>query len=281
MTTPTQPDLGHVPPIVDAAWLQARVASVVVCEVGSTMTGRDPVEGYLQGHLAGARYLSLDDALAAPPRGTDGRHPLPAPADFARALGELGVADSDVVVAYDRAGGGFAGRLVWMLRIIGQSAALLDGGFRAWEGPVETGGARVEGVRRTARDWPTDALADADEVAAHLREDGVVIDSRDPRRYAGEVEPIDAVAGHVPGAINLPYTDNLDAEGRFLSPHQLADRFVAARPDEQAIVYCGSGVTACHNALAMEHAGLPRPRVYVGSWSGWSADPDRPVATGT
>ena len=136
------------------------------------------------------------------------------------------------------------------------------------------------GVERTVRDWPTDALADADAVAAHIVDGGVVIDSRDPRRYAGEVEPIDAVAGHVPGAINLLYTDNLDAEGRFRPPQQLADRFAAARPDEQAIVYCGSGVTACHNALAMEHAGLPLPRVYVGSWSGWSADPDRPVATG-
>jgi thiosulfate/3-mercaptopyruvate sulfurtransferase len=281
MSTPTQPDLGDVPPIVDVAWLQARVASVVVCEVGSTMTGRDPFEAYREAHLAGARYVSLDEVLAAPPGGIDGRHPLPAPADFALALGELGVAETDVVVAYDRAGGGFAGRLVWMLRIIGQPAALLDGGFAAWERPVETGERSVEGVERTSRDWPTGALADADDVAAHVHDGGVVIDSRDPRRYAGEVEPIDAVAGHVPGAINLLYTDNLDADGRFLPRQQLADRFVAARPDGRAIVYCGSGVTACHNALAMEHAGLPLPRVYVGSWSGWSADPDRPVATGT
>jgi thiosulfate/3-mercaptopyruvate sulfurtransferase len=280
MATPTKPDLGDVPPIVDAAWLQARIGSVVVCEVGSTMTGRDPVEAFRAGHLAGARYVSLDEVLAAPPDGTEGRHPLPSPADFARALGELGVADDDVVVVYDRAGGGFAGRLVWMLRIIGQPAAVLDGGFGAWEGSVETGEPAVEGVERTSREWPTHALADADGVAAHICQGGVVIDSRDPRRYAGEVEPIDAVAGHVPGAINLLYTDNLDAQGRFLSPQQLADRFVAARADEPAIVYCGSGVTACHNALAMEHAGLPLPRVYVGSWSGWSADPDRPVATG-
>jgi thiosulfate/3-mercaptopyruvate sulfurtransferase len=270
-----------IPPIVDVAWLQARLASVTVCEVGSTMTGRDPFEAFRAGHLAGARYVSLDDVLAAPPRGTDGRHPLPAPADFAHALGELGVADSDVVVAYDRAGGGFGGRLVWMLRIIGQPAALLDGGFDAWKGPVETGERTADAVERTVRGWPTHAVADADAVADHIHDGGVVIDSRDPRRYAGEVEPIDAVAGHVPGAINLLYTDNLDADGRFLPRQQLAERFGAARADDHAIVYCGSGVTACHNALAMEHAGLPLPRIYVGSWSGWSADPDRPVATGT
>jgi thiosulfate/3-mercaptopyruvate sulfurtransferase len=281
MPTPTQPDLGDVPPIVDADWLQARLAPVVVCEVGSTMAGRDPFEAYQQGHLAGARYVSLDEVLAAPPRGIDGRHPLPEPADFALALGELGVAATDVVVAYDRAGGGFAGRLVWMLRIIGQPAALLDGGFAVWEGPIETGEHTVGPVERSVFDWPTDALADADEVAAHVHDGGVVIDSRDPRRYAGEMEPIDAVAGHVPGAINLFYTDNLDAEGRFRPTQELADRFTAARGDDRAIVYCGSGVTACHNALAMEHAGLPLPRVYVGSWSGWTADPERPVATGT
>jgi thiosulfate/3-mercaptopyruvate sulfurtransferase len=280
MPTPTQPDLGDVPPIVDVTWLQARIASVVVCEVGSTMSGRDPFEAYQDGHLAGARYVSLDAVLAAPPDGTEGRHPLPVPADFAVALGELGVAETDVVVAYDRAGGGFAGRLVWMLRIIGQPAALLDGGFAAWEGLTETGEHTVDPVQRATRDWPADALADADDVAAHLHDGGVVIDSRDPRRYAGEIEPIDAIAGHVPGAINLVYTDNLDAEGRFRPAQELADRFVAARGDDRAIVYCGSGVTACHNALAMEHAGLPRPRIYVGSWSGWSADPDRPVATG-
>jgi thiosulfate/3-mercaptopyruvate sulfurtransferase len=277
---PIPTDLEDVPPIVNVDWLHARLTSVTVCEVGSTMSGRDSVGAYANGHLPTARYVSLDDVLAAPPDGTNGRHPLPTPTDFARAFGHLGVADHDVVVAYDRAGGGFAGRLVWMLRIIGQPAALLDGGFGVWDGPIETGEPSVVGVERTSRDWPTDALADADAVAAHVADGGVVIDSRDPRRYAGEVEPIDAVAGHVPGAINLLYTDNLDAEGRFRPPHELADRFAVARPDDRAIVYCGSGVTACHNALAMEHAGLPLPRVYVGSWSGWSADPDRPVATG-
>ena len=131
-------------------------------------------------------------------------------------------------------------------------------------------------------DWPLDALADAVDVERHLADGGVVVDSRDPARYAGELEPIDPVAGHVPGAVNLLFTDNLDNESRFLAIDALRARFApVVADDDDPIVYCGSGVTACHNALAMEHAGFPMPRVYVGSWSGWTADPDRDVATGT
>jgi thiosulfate/3-mercaptopyruvate sulfurtransferase len=131
-------------------------------------------------------------------------------------------------------------------------------------------------------DWPLDALADAIDVERHLAAGGVVVDSRDPARYAGELEPIDPVAGHIPGAVNLLFTDNLDSDSRFLPVADLSARFApVVGDDEQPIVYCGSGVTACHNALAMEHAGFGMPRVFVGSWSGWVADPDRVIATGS
>ncbi len=153
---------------------------------------------------------------------------------------------------------------------------------RVESGSVELGSADDYSVEWAARDWPLDALADAVDVAAHLRDGGAVVDSRDPARYAGEFEPIDAVAGHVPGAINLLFNDNLASDGRFAPVDDLRTRFEPIVADgDRAIVYCGSGVTACHNALAMEHAGFGLPRVYVGSWSGWSADPERPVATGT
>jgi len=277
-----------VPPIIDTSWLRDRIAddpSLVVCHVGSTMAGPEPEQAFLARHLPGARFVSLDDVLAAPPSGTDGRHPLPAPKKFARDLGTLGIGDDATVIAYDDRGGAFAGRLVWMLRILGQRAALLDGGIAAWEadgGERTTGAASWEPAERDVIDWPADALADAGAVEHHIADGGVVIDSRDPARFAGEIEPIDPVAGHVPGAINVLYGDNLGDDGRFRQTDELRSRFVSVvGDDERPIVYCGSGVTACHNALAMEHAGLGLPRVYVGSWSGWIADPARPVATGS
>ncbi len=268
-----------VPPIVDVAWLLDRIDRVVVCEVGSTMGGGDPGSDFESGHLPGARLVDLDAVLARPAAGTEGRHPLPAASAFARDLGALGVADDRVVVAYDRRGGALASRLVWMLRIIDQPAALLDGGLGAWEDDLESGPSPFEPVARPERDWPQDAVADADDVAASLAAGGIVIDSRDRRRYLGEIEPIDAVAGHVPGAHNLPFEANLGPDGRFRPVDELRARFEPVA-GEDTIVYCGSGVTACHNALAMEHAGFPPPRVYVASWSGWTADPERPVATG-
>ena len=272
--------------IVDTAWVRARLAAeperTVVCDVRSTMGGADAHADFSAGHVPGAVLVVLDDALAGAPDGVAGRHPLPTPVEFATALGRLGIGDDDLVVSIDDRGGAIAARLVWMLRIIGRDAVLFDGGLAGWDGNVETGpGADRAPVVRTAAAWPEGATADGDDVAEHLAAGGVVIDSREPARYAGETEPIDAVAGHVPGAVNVPFAPNLGADGRFRPPDELARRFAAAADDDRPIVYCGSGVTACHNALAMEHAGLGRPRVYVGSWSGWSADPERPVATGT
>ncbi len=276
----------QLPPIVTAAWLAQQTSQdpdaadrLIVVHVGTTMTGHDPYRSYEDSHLPGARYLSLDDDLAGPPAPVVGRHPLPTPEDFAAALGRVGVGLDDPVVVYDDRNGAFASRLVWMLRALGQHAALLDGGSDAWTGPMESGPGASSTVECPARPWPSDTMADADAVAAHIAAGGVVVDSREAARFAGEVEPIDAVAGHIPGAINLPFGANL-VDGRWRSAADLRARFAPAAADPTAIVYCGSGVTACHNALAIEAAGLPRPRVYVGSWSGWSTDPARPVATG-
>jgi thiosulfate/3-mercaptopyruvate sulfurtransferase len=287
MSTPA-PERAPVPPIVDVAWLVDRRAgdpALIVCHVGSTMAGPEPEQVYVTRHLPGARFVSLDDALAAPPSGTAGRHPLPSPSEFAASLGELGIDHDATVVAYDERGGALAGRLVWMLRIIGERAALLEGGITAWEAAgeaVDVEPVTWEPTERAVIDWPLDALADAIDVERHIAAGGVVVDSRDPARYAGDVEPIDPIAGHIPGAVNLLFTDNLDSDSRFLPTDELHARFAPViGDDDRPIVYCGSGVTACHNALAMEHAGFAMPRVYVGSWSGWTADPDRSIATGS
>ncbi|WP_420452314.1 sulfurtransferase [Ilumatobacter sp.] len=268
-------------PIVTPEELVERLDEVVVCHVGTTMGGVDPIGPYVERHVAGARFASLEDDLAAPAAPILGRHPLPSPESFATTLGRLGIAPVDPVVAYDDRGGAVAARLVWMLRIIGQDASLLDGGLDGWDGPTGSGRGAPRVPRRVEREpvpWPSAAIADADAVADHLDGGGVVIDSRDPARYRGEVEPLDAVAGHVPGAINVAFAGNL-VDGRFRPAADLAARFAPVADDPRAIVSCGSGVSACHNALAMEAAGLRRPRVYVGSWSGWSSDPARPVAT--
>ncbi|MDG1188316.1 MAG: sulfurtransferase [Ilumatobacter sp.] len=274
-----------LPPLISSLLLADQLraggpSAPVIVHVGTTMAGSDPHAAYLDRRLPSARFTSLDDDLADPPAPVIGRHPLPSAAAFAAVLGRLGITPETTVVAYDDNNGAFAARLVWMLRITGQPAALLDGGLDAWSSPFESG--PVEPYKpvfdRPAVPWPVEAIANADDVAAHIKYGGVVIDSRDSQRYAGNVEPIDAVAGHIPGALNMPFTDNL-ADGQWLSAPQLAERFAHLDRDPQAIVYCGSGVTACHNALAIESAGLPLPRVFVGSWSGWSSDRRRPVAS--
>lgn len=275
----------ELPPVVsveELAELRRRGdAPVVVADVRWYLDGRSGRDAHEAGHVPGAVFVDLDAVLAAPASPTAGRHPLPDPEVFAEGLGALGVGDDTVVVAYDDAGGAVAARLVWMLRATVRPAALLDGGLDAWAGPLETG--PVEVTRRrtlTPRPWPPERLAGADDLAA--RRADVVVDARAPDRYRGEVEPVDARVGHVPGAVNVPTATNLDADGRFLSPESLRSRYAVAGVAEGAdvVVYCGSGVTACHDLLAIERAGLGPGRLYPGSWSAWSADPDRSVATG-
>ena len=270
-------------PLIDVAELHALIEAprpLVLLDVRWALDGSTGEHSYLAGHLPGAVYVDLDTELAAPASPAAGRHPLPAPEDFAATLRRVGVTEDARIVAYDDTDGGPAARLVWMLRALGHDASVLSGGVHAWNGPLETGPVTPEPTEVPVRDWPTESLASADEIAA--ADGAVVIDARAPERYRGEVEPIDPRAGHVPGAVNLPYAGNLDEERRFLPAEELRERFSTAgvTADGETIVYCGSGVTATHDLLALEAAGFTRARLFPGSWSQWSADPDRPVAVG-
>lgn len=247
----------------------------------------DPAIGeqrYREGHLAGARHADLDRVLAAPPGPGTGRHPLPDREALAAWLGTEGVGNDTQVVAYDDAGGAFAARLWWLMRWLGHEAvAVMDGGLQAWQamgGDLEAGAAPAPEPMPFEAGPPRVADVDTREVAdivLGVRE-GCLIDARNPQRYRGENEPIDPVAGHIPGAGNLPYSGNLDRQGLFLPQKKLRQRFATLNEDPRAVVhYCGSGVTACHNLLAMEHAGLHGSRLYPGSWSEWIRDPARPV----
>ncbi len=267
-----------IEPFVDRDWLVAQRDEVVVADVRWYLDGRSGRHAYLQSHLPGARFLDLDSVLAGPAAPMAGRHPLPDPDVFAAGLGAAGIRPGDTVVAYDDQGGMVAGRLVWMLRVLGRPAALLEGGLQAWEGPMETGPVTVEPVVHPSQPWPSEAIATAEEVAEHLGSGGVVVDARASERYTGDVETIDPQAGHIPGAVNVPF-GGLLADDRSLRP-DLGEWLTARGVDGNAIVYCGSGVSACLNVLASEAIGTGRPRLYVGSWSGWSSDPSRPVETG-
>lgn len=265
-----------IEPVVDVVWV-SRHHPVVLADVRWYLDGRSGAAAYAAGHLPGAVFVDLTTALAAPPSNRGGRHPLPDPEDFARAMADAGISEDSVVVAYDDAGGASAGRLVWLLRSLGVDAALLDGGMDAWDDDLATDHPSVTPGRFAGRPWDPARLATIDD----LTTGAVVVDARAGERYRGETEPIDARAGHVPGAVNLPFADNLDASGRFLSSAALRRRFASVGIDQDTdpIVYCGSGVTACHDLLALERAGLGPGRLYPGSWSAYAAT-DRPLETG-
>lgn len=267
-----------LPPVVDRDRL-ATLPGAVVADVRWYLDGRSGREAYASGHLPGAVFVDLDTALAAPPSPQRGRHPLPEPEVFARELGAAGIGDGDAVVAYDDAGGTIAARLVWLLRVTGRDAALLDGGVTVGEPGLETGPPRRPPAHLTPVPWPPHALADADELAAP---GVVVLDARDAARYRGEVEPVDPRPGHVPGALSMPTREHLGPDGRLLPAGELRRRFAAAgvTGGQDVVAMCGSGVTACHLLLTLEHAGLGAGRLYPGSWSQWSSDPTRPAATG-
>ena len=251
---------------------------MVLADVRSYLDGRSGRDAYARGHLPGAVFVDLDRDLAAPATAADGRHPLPDPEAFAARMAALGVSDEDTVIAYDDAGGVMAARLVWMLRVTGHDAALLDGGFTAYAGQLETAAPERPRAIFTARPWPVERLATIEDAT-----DGsaVVLDARQPERFRGETEPIDPRAGHIPGARSVPCRDNVGADGRFLAAEVLRERFAAAgvTGGGEVVSYCGSGVTACHNLLALEHAGFAPGRLYPGSWSQYS-NTDRPAAVG-
>ncbi|HEX9301412.1 MAG TPA: sulfurtransferase, partial [Casimicrobiaceae bacterium] len=241
---------------------------------------------YRAGHIPGARFVHVDHDLSAPKTGTNGRHPLPPPATAAATFGRLGIDAGKQVVAYDQGGGMFAARLWWMLRWLGHDAvALLDGGFAKWtreRRPVTTATPAARPTTFAIRH--VGATASADDVLASLADHSLtLVDARTPERFRGETEPMDPVAGHIPGALNRPYAQNLTADATWKSAAQLREEFgalLAATPPDKVVNHCGSGVTAGHNILAMEIAGLAGSRLYPGSWSEWVADPARPVARG-
>jgi thiosulfate/3-mercaptopyruvate sulfurtransferase len=274
-----------IDPVVSIEQLRA-LPSVVVADVRWYLDGRSGRDAFEAGHLPGALFVDLATDLATHDRpATEGRHPFPTAESFAAAMGRLGIGDTTPVVAYDDSGGGTAGRLVWMLRIIGHDAALLDGGLGAWDGPLETGPARSPVPSAfTVRPWPAERFASADETAAIAGAGGgVVFDARAGERFRGETEPVDTRAGHVPGAVNAPWGANFDTTtGRFRQPEELAAHYgsLGAREAGTVVCYCGSGVSACANLLGLERAGVDDARLYVASWSGWSSDPARQVATG-
>jgi thiosulfate/3-mercaptopyruvate sulfurtransferase len=238
---------------------------------------------YAAGHIPGAVFLDLHEDLAGPTGPHGGRHPLPDAATFAATLEAAGIGDQHEVVAVDADSGMFAARLWWMLRQLGHDRArVLDGGlaaYRAAGGPLTRELPAHPPAVFTPRPDPSQ-LVDRDDVLARLGEPGrVLVDARAGERYRGELEPIDARAGHIPGAINLPFGGNLSG-GRFLDREALRRRFASLVGAGEVVVYCGSGVTACHDILAMAEAGLPVPRLYAGSWSDWSSYDDAPIATG-
>jgi thiosulfate/3-mercaptopyruvate sulfurtransferase len=267
-----------IDPIVDVAWWQEHRQDVVTADVRFYLDGRPASAAYDAGHVPGAVFVDLKRWLAAPGGPELGRNPLPAPEVFAEGMAQLGIGDDDTVVAYDDQGGVVAARLVWMLRATGHEAALLDGGLQAYDGPLTTEAPDVAPAAFTSRPWAADRLAEADDAADPTN---VVLDARDRGRFRGEQDPVDPRPGHVPGARSLPVREHLGPDGRLLPVGVLRERLAAVGVTEDATVvsYCGSGVTACHNLLVLEHAGLPAGRLYTGSWSQWSHS-DRPVATG-
>jgi thiosulfate/3-mercaptopyruvate sulfurtransferase len=257
----------------------------IVCDcrhdLGDYEAGR---RAHAESHIPGTRFVHLDEDLSGPKTGLNGRHPLPHPLTFSLRLGALGIDNDKQVVAYDASGGCYAARLWWMLRWLGHTAvAVLDGGWQAWVAeklPVNAEKASVQPTAYTMHVRPELAV-DAEYIAAHLNDTRIaVIDARSPDRFRGENETLDRVAGHIPGAINRFFRSNLDGDGYFKAPETLRTEFDALLGDRapRAVVQqCGSGVTACHNLLAMEHASLQGSRLYPGSWSEWISDPSRPT----
>lgn len=269
-----------------AAWPAAAPLLLLDCsfELSDPTAGR---RAYAAGHLPGAHYVHLDETLSAPKTGDNGRHPLPTREVFAQSMAALGLSPQMQVVVYDNAGGMYAARLWWMLRWIGHSAvAVLDGGVAAWTASgraLTTDVPAAQPVASVALREPLVSTVDYEAVRANLDTGRLLlVDARGADRFRGENETMDPVGGHIPGAVNRPFKDNLGADGRFKPADQLRAEFEAVcggRPAHEIVGQCGSGVSACHNLLAMEAAGLSGAALYPGSWSEWCKRPGAPVAT--
>lgn len=268
------------------ALLDTATVRIVDCRFNLMDIGQGERE-YLEGHIPGAVYAHLDDDLASPITAESGRHPLPDIDQFARTLGNWGISNDVQVVVYDHSSGAVAARLWWMLRWLGHdNVAVLDGGFAAWTSAGKSVDTDVADCSQATFVATPDAgmIATTAEIAAAVAAGAELnlIDARDAARFNGEIEPIDSVAGHVPGALNLPFPGGLHADGTWLDAghHRRAwDELLTGRPEKPLIAMCGSGVTACHLLLSARLSGRPAPRLYVGSWSEWIRDEGRPVAT--
>lgn len=274
-------------PVVSAEWLSDHLddPTLVIADMRWYIDGRSGEAAYDAGHLPGAVWVDLDRDLASSSGTGPGRHPLPSPGHFAAAMNRLATGDGDVVVAYDDAGGSIAARLWWMLTALGHDAAVLDGGISAWTGELSNDlpSERPDSLF-TEKPWPLGSTVDVVTVDTLRRgDDAVILDARSADRYRGEPNPIDKRLGHIPGAVSAPWNENLDEDtGRFRPVNELRARFTSlgVRHDRPAVCHCGSGITACHNLLALQLAHLPAGRLYPGSWSDWAADPGRPVRIG-
>jgi thiosulfate/3-mercaptopyruvate sulfurtransferase len=280
--------------LIDVASLRALLGRALILDcrfdLAAPEAGR---HAFLERRIPTAHYLDLNRDLSSPVTADSGRHPLPESPRLAARLAALGLGPGVQAVCYDESNGSFAARAWWLLRWLGHAqAAVLDGGFKAWlaaGGAVETGEPRAQPGSAQPASW-TGASTDAAAVVSTpalieaLRDPArLLVDARAAERFEGRVEPIDPVAGHVPGAVNHPLGTNLREDGRFLPPEELRRRWLerlGGRAPADVIAMCGSGVTACHNLLAMEHAGLGGAKLYAGSWSEWIRDPERPVARG-
>jgi thiosulfate/3-mercaptopyruvate sulfurtransferase len=265
-------------PLVTADWLAANRSAVRIVDVRWYLDGRSGRAAYEAAHIPEAVWVDLDTDLSEPATAAAGRHPLATPARFAAAMRRIGVGDRTPVVAYDDNGGMVAARLWWMLHVLDHPVAVLDGGLQAWSGERRAGWETAEPVHFTERPWPSDRFVDADG----LRGVELVLDARTAERFAHGDPAVDPRPGHVPGARSAPWQGNL-TEGRLHDAATLRARYDAfgAQDAERVAVYCGSGVSACHDLLALELAGYGhRTALYPGSWSQWGADPDRPADTG-
>ncbi len=269
-----------VPPFIALGELGRLPGRTVLADVRWYLDGRSGSTAYARGHLPGAVFVDLDRWLAGPATPDGGRNPLPAPEVFSEGMASLGIGDADTVVAYDDAGGVIAARLVWMLRVTGRRAAVLDGGLSAYRGALTTEEPHLARADVAVRPWPAEHLAGLDDLGAHA---SVVVDARDRDRFEGRADPVDARPGHVPGAVNVPCRANLDPDGRLLPLDQIRVHLTDAgvHSGQGVVAYCGSGITACHVLLTLEHLGMGHGRLFVGGWSAYGSDPHRRVETGT
>jgi thiosulfate/3-mercaptopyruvate sulfurtransferase len=265
-------------PFVSWDWCVGNQGQFVLVDTRWYLDGSSGKAAYDAGHIPGAVFVDLDQWLSGPASEEAGRNPLPDPAVFAQGMREAGVSDSDLVVAYDDAGGVIAARLVWMLRSTGRAAAVLDGGISSYQGKLDTGIPQRPAGRFSSRPWPKNLLADISQASSSQYR---VVDARNRDRFEGRQDPIDPRPGHIPGAASVPCRENLDSSGRLIPVDQLRRNFERAGISSagDTIAYCGSGVTACHNLLVLEHLGAGQGRLFVGGWSQYGHATDRPVET--